>query len=385
MVRDASLFCQLLQLIPRHEFHSLVRDVGTERHSKGFSSWTHFVSLLFLQFAQAKSLREICGGLASCQGKLSHLGLSEAPKRSTLAYANEHRSWHLYESLYYRVLRRLQAALPTPQQSRLYCKLYSMDASVIVLALSMFDWARYRSQKGAVKLHLLLDHDHFLPVYAHLTTGRHHDLEMAKHLALPRGSLVVFDRGYQSFQLFGSWTQQGVFWVTRLKSTITYEVVERCSVAGEIVGNEIIELTHPRSHLDCPYRLRRVVKRDAASGKEWVFLTNHLGLTAEEVAEIYKQRWQIETFFKAIKQNLRIKTFVGTSANAVQCQFWTAMLTILLLKFLRLRSRIGWALSNLVAYLRWNLFAHRDLWIWLDDPFGDQERDPPAAQLTLGF
>ena len=193
MLRHSSLFCQLLDVFPRNEFQSLVRDIGTERHSKGFASWDHFVAMLFCQLAQAKSLREISDGLGTCLGKLSHLGISKAPCKSTLAYANKNRSWTLFETVFYRLSQRVQFNGKVAKRLKLPGKLYSLDATVITLCLAMFDWARYRSAKGAVKLHLVLDHDGYLPRFANITKGSVHDLTPTHHLKFPSGSVVVVD------------------------------------------------------------------------------------------------------------------------------------------------------------------------------------------------
>jgi hypothetical protein len=221
MIRHASLFSQLLEVFPRHEFQHLIHDIGTERFSKRFSSWDHFVALLFCQLAQAKSLREICGGLASCLGKLNHLGVRQPPNKSTLSYANQHRSWTLFESLFYRLSERLQYDGHVKRRLKLPGQLYSLDATVISLCLSIFDWSRYRRTKGAVKLHLVLDHEGYLPWFAHVTPARRHDVPVARDFAFPAGSVVVVDRGYWSVDLFGQWIRDQVYFVTRAREGIS--------------------------------------------------------------------------------------------------------------------------------------------------------------------
>jgi hypothetical protein len=266
-------------------------------------------------------------------------------------------------------------------------KLYSLDSSVIDLCLSLFDWAQFRQTKGAIKLHLLLDHEGYLPTFAVLTDGKVHDVRVARELAFAPGTVVVMDRGYVDYTLFGRWTQEGVWFVTRLKDNALYRVVERRAVPQHrgIICDQVIELTGVDVQRNCPHRLRRVKVRDAETGQVLVFVTNHLGFGATTIAQIYKDRWQVELFFKALKQQLRIKTFVGTSANAVRVQMWTALIAMLLLKYLQFRSRLAWALSNLLALLRWNLFTYRDLWSWLDDPFQTPPLAPPARQLALAL
>ena len=378
----SSLFSQLLSMVDRNEFRRLVSQTGSEDRSKGFQSWDHFVSMLFCQLAQAKSLREINRGLRSCEGKLHHLGMKSAPKRSTLSYANAHRPHELFEKLFYQLLQTLSAGAPK-KKFRFKSKLYSLDSTVIDLCASMFDWAKFRSTKGAAKLHLLLDHDGCLPCYAMITQGRVADVKIAQQLKLPKGSLVVMDRGHIDYKMFERWSAEGVGFVTRLKKNAEfYELEERPFKAGGVVvsdGTGQFNLLEAGRRIKGTYR--RVVVWLEDKQQEMQLLTNRFDLSAHTIAEIYKQRWQIELFFKAIKQNLRVKTFVGTSANAVKTQIWTALIAILLIKYLQFKSRMAWALSNLVALLRWNLFTHRNLWRWVDDPF-IQSNPPPDDELT---
>jgi hypothetical protein len=345
--------------------------------------------MTFCQLAQAKSLREICGGLACCLGKLKHLGLNEAPHKSTLSYANEHRPWEVYRDLFYHLLGRCQqVAAGKKRRFRFKSKLLSLDATVIDLCLAIFPWADFRTTKGAVKLHLLLDHDGYLPVFACVTEGKVHELAVARTLKLPKGSIVALDRAYNDYELYGSWTAGEVFFVTRMKEGTLYHVVERLQPPQNrnILADEIIQLTGKDAWKRCPYSLRRVVLRDPVKKEEVVFLTNNLKLGASTIASIYRDRWQIEVFFKELKQNLKVKTFVGTKPNALKTQIWTALIAMLILKFLQLKSELGWSLSNLVALLRWNLFTYRDLWEWIDRPFETPPLLPPTFdQLVLSW
>ena len=387
MVRVASVFSQILTLFSRLEFHAAIREHAAERYAKGFTCWEQFVAMLFCQLAQSKSLREICSGLACCLGKLQHLGVKAAPKKSTLAYANEHRPWELYETVFMQLLGKCQGLAQGRKKFRFRNKLYSFDSTVIDLSLSLFDWARFRRTKGAIKLHLLLDHDGYLPCFAVVSEGKMHDVKMAWALDLPRDSVVVLDRGYNDYHLFGSWTEEGIWFVTRLKDNAAYRVVERRSVVegSGVICDQVIELTSAGARIVCPHRLRRIKYRDAETGQVLVFLTNHMGFAASTIARIYKERWQVELFFKALKQNLKVKTFVGTNPNAVRVQIWTALITMLVLKYLQFSSRLSWALSNLVALVRLNLFTYRDLWAWLNDPFETPPLGPQEEQLALAL
>jgi hypothetical protein len=371
------MFSQILKLFPRTDFERLVKETKAEHRSKGLSSWSQFVAMLFCQLGRAHSLREIEGGLKSCEGKLAHLGI-EAPARSSLSYANAHRPWGLFEKVFYGLFDIVAAKAVGKKKFRFKNKLVSIDSTVIDLCLSMYDWAKFRRAKGAVKLHLVLDHDGYLPCFGLVTDGSVADVKAAWQIAFAPGTVVVDDRGYNDYRLFAEWTDSGVFFVTRMKDNAQFEVVEEREPPQNrnILKDQIIRLTGAGAQEKCPHLLRRVEAVREDTGDTLVFLTNHHGLGASTIAAIYKDRWQIELFFKALKQNLKIKTFVGTSANAVKTQIWTALISMLLLRYLQLSSRFGWSLANLVALLRMNLFTHRDLMAWLDKPFAT----PPDPQ-----
>ena len=389
MSQVCSIFSQLLKLFPRAEFEQAVRQHRGERHARGFTCWGQFVAMLFCQLGRAQSLREICGGLAASQGKLRHLGLSAAPPRSTLAYANRQRPWQIYETVFQQLLAKCRGAAPG-HKFRFKNKLLSLDASVIDLCASLFDWAQFRRTKDAVKLHLVLDHDGYLPSFCVVTDGKTPDLAPAHQMLFDPGTIVVFDRGYNDYDWFAELSERGVFFVTRLKRGADYEVLEQRPLPRRPAGvrrDEVIffpSLAASGSEVV----FRRIEYYDAEQQCTLVFLTNHLELAAATIAAIYQDRWQIELFFKALKQNLRVKTFVGTSANALKIQIWTALIAILLLRYLKLRARWGWSLSNLVALLRQQLFVHRELFAWLDEPFHPppgSEPEPPRQLLLTGM
>jgi len=348
----------------------MVKETLAEHHAKGFTCWGQFVSMLFCQLGRAHSLREITGGLRSCEGKLKHLGIT-APAHSTLAYANEHRPWELYQQIFLRLFDRCRPQGVGKKKFRFKNKLISMDSSTIDVCLSMFNWAHFRRTKGAIKLHLLLDHDGYLPSYAYITDGKVSDVKVAHLFQFAPGTIVVDDRGYNDFSLWGKWTSQRVYFVTRMKENTLFEVIGDRPVPQNrhILKDEQIELTGLKAIEICPCPLRRIEVYNPEKQEVLVFLTNHMDLGATTIAAVYKDRWEIEIFFKALKENLKIKTFVGTSANAVKIQIWTALIAMLILKFLQLRSKFAWSLSNLIALLRMTLFTHRDLWAWLDKPF----------------
>jgi len=386
MVSVASLFAQVLSLVSRRDFRAAVGLRAAEKAAKGFSCWDQFVAMLFCQLGGAHSLREICGGLATALGKLRHLGLAQAPCRSTLGYANAHRPWELFQDVFYSLLDQARVlAAGRRREFRFKNPLRSIDASTIQLCREVFDWARYGRTKGAVKLHLMLDHQGCLPGWACITEGKVHDVTPIQALRLAAGTIVAMDRGYNDYGLFGQWCQAGVYFVTRLKSDAVYDLIDvRMVVRGSnVVSDELIELATPKGQKECPHTLRRVVVWDEANDRPIVLLTNQLTFAAGTIGRIYKERWQIELFFKALKQNLKVKSFVGTSENAVKVQIWTALIAMLLLKLMQLRSTFGWSLSNLAAMLRMNLLTYRDLWKWLNEPYGYPAAEPSEYALPL--
>jgi len=293
----------------------------------------------------------------------------------------------LYQEIFLRLLQRCRSQGLGEKKFRFKNPLRSLDSSIIDLSVTLFDWAKFRRTKGAIKLHLVLDHDGYLPSFALITEGRVSDVKIAHHWKFDPGTIVVYDRGYNDFELFGKWTAQGVLFVTRMKENTLYQVVgEKSPLAhSNILKDELIELTGYQAQDKCPFPLRRIELYDAEKNEILVYLTNHQGLGARTVAAIYKDRWQIEIFFKALKQYLKIKTFVGTSANAGKIQIWAALIAILVLKYLQLLSNLKCPLSNLVALLRMNLFTHRDLMAWLNQPFATPPVPYEQEQLALNL
>ena len=371
MNRVCSIFSQLLKLFPRLEFEALVHQHKAQRHARGFNCWDQFVAMLFCQLGRAQSLREICGGLAATEGKLKHLGVGRAPLRSTLAYANQHRPWQLYESVFHQLRERCESVVGPRRKFRFHNKLVSLDSTSIDLCASLFDWSRYKRTKGAAKLHLLLDHHGYLPCFARISDGKTSDIEVARQFQFAPGTVVVMDRAYVDYDWWERLSRQGVFFVTRFKSDLRYEVVEERTVPQNrnIRADQVVRLCATTKAGASPTLYRRIVLWVEDKQEEMAFFTNHLDWGATTVTAIYKDRWQIESFFKSLKQLLRVKTFVGTSPNALKTQIWTALIALLLLKYLQLRASFGWSLSHLCALLRQQLFVYRDLFPWLDDPF----------------
>jgi len=382
--RVASIFSQILQLFPRFEFDRMVKQHQAERHARGFTCWGQLVAMLFCQLGRAHSLREICNGLAASEGKLRHLGLPDAPRRATLSYANQHRPWELFRDVFQQLYGRCAEAARAKgeRKFRLPGKLLSMDSTMISVCTSVFDWARYTRRKGAVKLHLLLDHDGYLPRFAVISDGRKSDVAIGMGMQFEPGTTVVFDRGYYRFGWWLKLTRNGVFFVGRLKENAAFLVLRDNPVPPDTpIRKDQVVVAPGQRHSGPEAHFRRIELYDQTRQDTVVFVTNHHQLDALTVTEIYRERWQIELFFKSLKQLLKIRTFVGTSQNAVQIQIWTALIAMLIVRYLRLRSRFGWSLSNLVALLRQQLFVHRPLWSWLNDPYQAPPGDPLQMQL----
>ena len=365
MVSTASLFNQLLPHFPRTEFAALVRKHNAERRTKGFSCWTQFVAMLFCQLSHSASLREICNGLRCSLGKLVHLGITRSPNKSTLSYANEKRPASLFEDLFWTALGRFRSAqlLGVRRSFRFKNKLLSLDSTTISLCLSLFPWAEFKTVKGGIKAHVLLDHDDYLPSYVLITNANYPDVKAAHLLALRPSSIVVMDLGYIDYELFAKWTNSGIFFVTRLRKDLNFSVLEDRPVPKNrnILTDQTIRFASQWGQKYCPQMTFRRIVLHIDGQEPLVFLTNHLHFGATTLADIYKQRWQIEVFFKQIKQTLQLADFLGNSARSVRWQVWTALLVYVLLRYLAAVSQWGHSLARLWAVVRAALWLRLDL------------------------
>ena len=386
MEQVSSIFGQILRFFPRAIFNAAVHKHQGDKHAKGMSCWGQFIALMFCHLGRGESLREIAGGLAASEGKLKHLDLNRAPARATLAYANEHRPWQIYRTVFEDLVKVCQAeAVAQHRNFRFQHPLLSLDSTVIPVCLKMFEWAKYTKLKGAVKVHTVLDNRSVMPCYAVITEGKTADVKVARELKFEPGTIVVMDRGYEDHTWWRKLTAEGVFFVTRLKDSTSYAIVEqRPKSADPAILREEVILLASQQDSDNPMRLRRIEVFLEDEQATMVFVTNQLTLAASTIAAIYKDRWKIELFFKSIKRSLRIKSFIGTSENAVQIQIWTALIAIVLLRYLQLRSTWKWSLSNLAAMVRYQLFVYRDLWTWINQPFRPPvDLDDPQYALAL--
>jgi len=379
---NITLFSQIISKLDRLKFSKLVKARQTDKHQKGYNSWTHLVSMLFCQFAKSQSVRDISNGLRSATGNLNHLGIEKAPSKSSISYQNKHRDWELFREYYYHLLESLgQQAKFKQVKFKIKSKIFLLDSTTISLCLSLFDWAKYKTAKGAVKMHTLLDFDGNLPAYINITNGKTADNKGAYDIPLLKGSVIVADRFYNDFSLLNIWDSKGIYFVIRHKDNVQYTVIKENELPDNrhqhILIDEIIELKNTSSKEKYPKRLRRVVAWNDENKQTIEIITNQMTWTANTISELYKSRWQVEIFFREIKQLLNIKSFIGTSENAVMIQIWTALITILILKALKAMAKFNWHLSNLVAFIRLNLFVKINLQLWLDKPFEENHIPPP--------
>lgn len=368
MEKYNTIFSQLLRFFPRYEFEKLVERYQTERHARGVSSWSHFTALLFCQLAGQDSLRSIEAGMATQMGKLYHAG-AKPLNRSSLSYANNNRSSSLYEGLFYWMLSKCQSITPK-HKFRFKNPLYSMDSTMLELCLSIFPWAKYQKEKGAVRIHVKLNHSGYLPSFVVVTTGKVSEFTVAPDIPFENGDVAVFDRGYLDFGYLNSLDNKGIYYVTRLKSNAAFKIVGRSETKHtNIMSDHIIEMTDRNAAGKYPKRLRKIRVKDLETRKIIVIITNNFDWSASTIAAIYRDRWQIEIFFKNIKQQLKIKSFIGVSLNALLSQIWTALIAYLLLSYIKYKSKFKWSLYSLSCIMPMNLFGRRNLWDWLNDPY----------------
>lgn len=379
-----TLFAQVIQLLPKEIIKGLIKKYGVDKYAKGFGPWEHLVCMIFCQFADCESLRDISNGLRSAGGNLNHLGMGKAPGKSTIAYQNERRPPEFFRDCYYALLEYFGQQLRFPKKR--FCfknPVKLLDSSVITLCAELFDWAYYTHAKGAIKMHTLLNLDMRLPDFVNITEGNVADSKAARDVEVAARSIVVADRGYFDTDLLNLWDSRNVFFVVRVKDNMIYERVRERELPEkkhqDVLIDEEIMLTGTGTRNKYPKKLRRVAVFNEEHGYTVVLVTNNFKLAASTIAELYKCRWLIETFFKTIKQNLHIKSFIGTSRNAVETQIWTALITILLIALLKAKSTYKWAFSNLVASLRLNTFVKIDLMSWLNEPFTPPPEQPEEA------
>ena len=378
-----TVFVQLLRFLPRHEFEAEARQHQRGQGLRVMSRWAQFVALGLAQLTGRQSLRDIVSNLSTQGRKLYHLGVGTTVSRSSLARVNAEQPYTLYETLFGRLLSRCQQCAPR-HGFRFKNKLYAVDATTIDLCLAVFPWASFRRTKAAIKLHIGLDQAGHLPSFVSVTEGKTGDVKAARTWTFPAGSVVVADRAYLDFKWFHQLQARGVTFVTRLKRGVRYRVTREHDIrpGTGVLSDQTIELTSARSRKAYAAPLRRVAYQDPVTKNRYVFVTNNTTWVAQTIADIYKSRWQIELFFKWIKQHLKVKRFVGRSKNAVMTQLWVAMCMYLLLAYLKFVMRLRWSLHQMLQVLQLNMFERRPL----QDLFTTPSLPAPSgSQLSLAW
>lgn len=358
MAHTTTLFSQMLSLIPRHIFQKLEARHKVGRSSRRLGFKEQFTTMAFIQLAARRSMRDGLRVLSAARRKLYHFGLSPVA-RSSFADANNSRPVGFFKDLFAEMYTL--CAVKAPKHNfRFKCKLYSLDATTISLCLSLFPWAKFRKNKGGIKVNTVLDHDGHIPAFVTINQAKTHESRMVRSLTLPKGSIVTFDKGYTNYVWFCLLCAKGLFFVTRLKKNAIYTLIERRPVNRKtgVTSDHIIEVKHSQGKV---LRLRRIGYKDATTGTRYEFLTNHFCLSARTIADIYKERWKIELFFREIKQNLHIKSFVGTSDNAVLIQIYTALTVYLLLAYQKFLSKTKLSVQLLFQLISCNLFGAESL------------------------
>ena len=372
-------------LISHAAFSSIVKTYNSDRNSKKFNSWDHLVWMTLSHIAGCRGIRDIAGLMSSLQGSINHLGGVQAPSKSTIAYQNQHRSWKVFQDAYYAIRKSLGQLLKQGYNiPEVHRRIKLLDSTTVTLSLNSFPWATYQHEKGGIKLHTVLDFEQSSPDFVHLTNGNVPDCIAAHEINLPKGCIVVADRGYMDFKLLQHWDSCGVKFVVRHTESVNFRTIEEWELPDEhqnILKDEVIAMQGAQSKV---YRdiLRRVVAHNDEGNYDVELLSNDFTLDCNQIAALYRDRWYIESFFKEIKQLLRIKSFMGTSANAVLIQVWTAMIAFLLVRCLQTLAKqkeIKWNTSNLVVFLRLNLLNKTNLWYWLYNPYKSVCAKPPDS------
>lgn len=366
MANTRNILSQLLQWIPATEFQQGVDRFEGDKRVRRLTCWAQLVGMLFGQLTGHNSLRAIEAGFKSVKSKLYHMRIAYEIKRSTLSDANDHRDARIFEQAFYQLLPKVQRLAPG-NKLRLKGQVLALDSTTIELCLELSPWAKFHHSKGAMKLHMAVDIAGDLPTVMVLSEGKKHDVKVARRISFAPGTLLIMDRGYVDFSWMWDLTQQGIFFVTRMKKGCIHKA-RQCRQTNRTQGL-LADQTIRLKHKDYPGNLRKVSFRDPETGHKYIFLTNRFDLAAKTICALYKARWQVELFFKTMKQQLQVKKFVGTSVNAVKIQVWVALMAYLLLMLVKFQSKLGWGIPPLMAALTVVLFLNRELTsIWRDAP-----------------
>jgi hypothetical protein len=376
MAHSTTILNQIASFFPRHDFEKRAQKHHRGQKFRSFNRWSQFLAMTIAQLTARKSLRDLVGNIQVQKKRMYHLGMKPT-SRATLARVNEQQPYETYQEMFFQLLQKCQTRAPR-HKFKFKGKVYLLDATTVNLCLSVFPWATYRKTKGAVKLHFGLDADGHLPVFMNMTEGKKHEIEWARSLHLPSGSCVVFDRGFTDYSWYSALDKRKVTFVTRLKSNAKVYTYgnRRKPDSPDVIEDQKVKFRGYQ------FTFRRIIYVDPETNITYQFLTNSRKLKASEVAALYKERWKIELFFKWIKQNLRVKTFLGTSANAVLTQLWIALCVYLMLAYFKFLAKFRGSLSALLRLLQLNIFERRPLSDLLKPP-DNLRNNVISRQLTL--
>jgi hypothetical protein len=375
------IFNQVLSLIPRTFISKLSRQLQCDRYCKKFRSYDHLVTLLYCTFHRCTSLREVVTGMQSSLQRLTHLGLSSTPRRSTLADANCRRPAEFFQQLYHHLYQHYYGSLPDSLKGkRLLERLFIVDSTTISLFSAVMEGTGCLGlngkKKGGVKAHVLLRAKNDVPGFIRITKGKESDHKFLSSIQLPENSILVFDKGYRSYSYFKKWTEQKIIWVTRLLAKSIYQIVAERELSenqrrqGVISDLEILLGNPDTAYLNPIQKARLIIFRDPISNKKFEFITNDFTYSAATIADIYKKRWQIELLFKRVKQNFQLHYFLGDNENAIRIQLWSALIADLLIKIIKdkVQPKRKWSMSNLAGLIRLQLSTYINLFYFLENP-----------------
>ena len=381
-----TIFSQLMEHLPRHKFRQCVERYKGNYKIKSFSCWDQFLCMSFAQLTYRESLRDIETCLRAMQGKLYHMGIKNKVSKSTLAYANEKRDWHIYADFAQILIAQARELYATEDfEKELDETVYALDSTTIDLCLSLFPWAKFRKHKGGIKLHTLLDVRTSIPTFIYMTPAKVHDVNILDILIPEAGAFYVMDRGYVDFARLYSLNLNNSFFVTRAKSNFKFNRIYSHDVdrTTGVICDQTINLTGFYQLKDYPDKLRRIKYYDKQTDKRLVFLTNNFQLKTLLIAKIFKERWQIELFFKWIKQHLRIKSFYGTTPNAVKTQIWIAISVYLLVAIVKKKLNINLSLYTFLQILSISIFEKSPILQLINDVDYESKIYDTSNQLNL--
>lgn len=372
------IFSQLLSLIDKRKVDQIAKESGSDRYTKKFDTYSHLITMLYCIYHKCSSLREVTTGMQACFTKLNHLGMRYCPRRSTISDANIRRDEKVFESIYISLYRKLGRNISDSRMDKKwYSRLYFADSTTISLFKEILKCAGNTpsngKRKGGMKVHALTKADQDVPCFVKMTSAATADVGFIKNMRLPERSIIVFDKGYNSYSQYELWSQQNVYWVTRKRKVAVYEVTDEMPLSEEsklsgVVADQLITLGHTTTKQVTRTKARLITYYDAEKNKLFEFITNIISHKPETIALIYKKRWQIELLFKRLKQNYPLQYFLGDNANAIKIQVWCVLIADLILHYVKNKLKRKWSYSNLSSMVRLHLMTYINLFKFLNNP-----------------